>query len=256
MSRAVRLHSCQTVTPETADQHPLLLPAVAPRSTRATTRSPRRSTSALLVAFEEDRAMITAQSQARSRADPEAPMLPLAMDAAVVRFRKLVADTIAAERGGSRGADGDASAGAWTSATRARSPDWRAFRSRPSARAASATGPRRRSACSRTARRSPDGRRGSLRARARAAAWRGAAWQPLHQRPVLIGADADAARFHLLEQAGQGDHRFEAGLEGFEVRAKPWQRSERPCTRAGRYPSTEAARPGFNPALANLRRAP
>ena len=30
MSRAVRLHSCQTVTPETDDQHPLLLPAVAP----------------------------------------------------------------------------------------------------------------------------------------------------------------------------------------------------------------------------------
>ena len=42
--------------------------------------------------------MITAQSQAID-ADPEAPMLPLAMDAAVVRFRRLVAETIAAERG-------------------------------------------------------------------------------------------------------------------------------------------------------------
>ena len=31
-------------------------------------------------------------------ADPDAAMLPLAMDAAVVRFRKLVAETIAAER--------------------------------------------------------------------------------------------------------------------------------------------------------------
>ena len=41
--------------------------------------------------------MITAQSRAID-ADPEAPMLPLAMDAAVVRFRKLVAETIAAER--------------------------------------------------------------------------------------------------------------------------------------------------------------
>jgi vanillate O-demethylase monooxygenase subunit len=49
-------------------------------------------------AFEEDRAMITAQAREIER-DPEAPMLPLAMDAAVVRFRKLVADTIAAERG-------------------------------------------------------------------------------------------------------------------------------------------------------------
>jgi vanillate O-demethylase monooxygenase subunit len=42
--------------------------------------------------------MITAQSRAID-ADPDAPMLPLAMDAAVVRFRKLVAETIAAESG-------------------------------------------------------------------------------------------------------------------------------------------------------------
>jgi hypothetical protein len=42
------------------------------------------------LARREDRAMITAQSQAID-ADPEAPMLPLAMDAAVVRFRRLVA---------------------------------------------------------------------------------------------------------------------------------------------------------------------
>ena len=50
--------------------------------------------------------MITAQSEAID-ADPGAPMLPLAMDAAVVRFRKLVAETIAAERGerGSAAAD-------------------------------------------------------------------------------------------------------------------------------------------------------
>jgi vanillate O-demethylase monooxygenase subunit len=90
----------------------------------------------LLVAFEEDRAMITAQSQSID-ADPEAPMLLLAMDAAVVRFRKLVAETIAAEN-----ADRAAPIPqpVRTSATRARSPDWRAFRSQPSARAASATG--------------------------------------------------------------------------------------------------------------------
>ena len=45
--------------------------------------------------------MITAQSRAID-ADPAAPMLPLAMDAAVVRFRKLVADMVAAEaQGGS-----------------------------------------------------------------------------------------------------------------------------------------------------------
>ena len=48
-NRAVRLHSCQTVTPETDHYDALLLPAVAPRRARATTRSPKRST-ALLVA--------------------------------------------------------------------------------------------------------------------------------------------------------------------------------------------------------------
>jgi hypothetical protein len=41
--------------------------------------------------------MITAQAREIAR-DPSAAMLPLAMDAAVVRFRKLVADTIAMER--------------------------------------------------------------------------------------------------------------------------------------------------------------
>jgi vanillate O-demethylase monooxygenase subunit len=48
-------------------------------------------------AFDEDRRMITAQAREIER-DPGAPMLPLAMDAAVVRFRRLVADTIAAEQ--------------------------------------------------------------------------------------------------------------------------------------------------------------
>ena len=42
--------------------------------------------------------MITAQSRAID-ADPDAPMLLLAMDAAVVRFRKIVAEAIAAETG-------------------------------------------------------------------------------------------------------------------------------------------------------------
>lgn len=49
-------------------------------------------------AFEEDRDMITAQAREIAR-DPSAPMLPLAMDAAVVRFRRLVAEAIAAEQG-------------------------------------------------------------------------------------------------------------------------------------------------------------
>jgi hypothetical protein len=40
---------------------------------------------------------VRAQSESID-ADPAAPMLLLAMDAAVVRFRKLVAETVAAER--------------------------------------------------------------------------------------------------------------------------------------------------------------
>lgn len=54
---------------------------------------------ALLGAFEEDRAMITAQSLAID-AEPGAPMLLLAMDAAVVRFRRIVAEAVAAETSG------------------------------------------------------------------------------------------------------------------------------------------------------------
>ena len=52
---------------------------------------------ALLTAFEEDRNMITAQSAAID-ADPDAPMLPLAMDAAVIRFRRMVEQMATAER--------------------------------------------------------------------------------------------------------------------------------------------------------------
>jgi vanillate O-demethylase monooxygenase subunit len=96
MRRAVRLHSCQTVTPETGTtshyffQQSRRIEDGAPSIAEALYRS-------LLVAFEEDRAMITAQSHAIT-ADPDQPMLLLAMDAAVVRFRKLVGDTLAAER--------------------------------------------------------------------------------------------------------------------------------------------------------------
>jgi phenylpropionate dioxygenase-like ring-hydroxylating dioxygenase large terminal subunit len=86
--RAVRLHSCQTLTPETADtthyffqqSHP------ADQGDAATTASIYDS---LLRAFEEDRAMITAQHRNILLA-PDAPMLPLAMDAALIQFRRLL----------------------------------------------------------------------------------------------------------------------------------------------------------------------
>ena len=93
----MRLHSCQTVTPETDDHAPTTSSSSRGASSEGDHSVAEALYRALLVAFEEDRAMITAQSQAID-ADPDAPMLPLAMDAAVVRFRRLVAETVAAER--------------------------------------------------------------------------------------------------------------------------------------------------------------
>jgi len=103
MRRAVRLHSCQTVTPETETTTHYFFQQSrrVDEGDHSIAEALHRS---LLVAFEEDRAMITAQSRAID-ADPGAPMMLLAMDAAVVRFRKLLAETVAEEQ-----ASGSASA--------------------------------------------------------------------------------------------------------------------------------------------------
>jgi vanillate O-demethylase monooxygenase subunit len=95
MSHAVRLHSCQTVTPETETSTHYFFQQSrrAEDGTHAIAEALHR---ALVVAFEEDRAMITAQSRAIA-ADPAEPMMLLAMDSAVVRFRKIVAEALAAE---------------------------------------------------------------------------------------------------------------------------------------------------------------
>ena len=98
MRRAVQLHSCQTVTPETdTSTHYFFQQSrrVADGGDHAIAEALHR---ALVTAFEEDRAMITAQSRSIA-ADPDQPMLLLAMDAAVVRFRRIVAEAVAAERG-------------------------------------------------------------------------------------------------------------------------------------------------------------
>jgi phenylpropionate dioxygenase-like ring-hydroxylating dioxygenase large terminal subunit len=96
LRRAVRLHSCQTVTPETDSTTHYFF-----QQSRRVDDGDRSMSEALyrslLTAFGEDRDMITAQARAIA-ADPEAPMLPLALDAAVVRFRRLVAEAIEAER--------------------------------------------------------------------------------------------------------------------------------------------------------------
>jgi hypothetical protein len=51
---------------------------------------------ALVVAFNEDRDMITAQAR-NIALDPHTPMVPLAMDSALVQFRRLVTQAIEAE---------------------------------------------------------------------------------------------------------------------------------------------------------------
>jgi phenylpropionate dioxygenase-like ring-hydroxylating dioxygenase large terminal subunit len=97
MRRAVRLHSCQTVTPETERTTHYFF-----QQSRRTDQGDHAIAEALyrsiIVAFEEDRDMITAQSRSID-ADPDAPMMLLAMDAAVVRYRKLVDEALAAESG-------------------------------------------------------------------------------------------------------------------------------------------------------------
>ena len=49
------------------------------------------------MAFDEDRDMITAQAR-NLAVKPGMPMIPLAMDAALIRFRRLVDERLAAER--------------------------------------------------------------------------------------------------------------------------------------------------------------
>jgi phenylpropionate dioxygenase-like ring-hydroxylating dioxygenase large terminal subunit len=96
LSNAVRLHSCQTLTPETdtsthyffQQSHP------ADQGDASLTEGIYQS---LIAAFNEDRDMITAQHRNILR-NPEAPMLPLAMDGALVQFRRLLAARVAAEQ--------------------------------------------------------------------------------------------------------------------------------------------------------------
>ena len=97
LRRAVQLHSCQTLTPETENSTHYFFQ----QSHRAEVKDESLADgiyNGLVVAFEEDRDMISAQSKVIA-AQPDAPMLPLAMDAALVRFRRLVEEAVAAERG-------------------------------------------------------------------------------------------------------------------------------------------------------------
>ncbi len=97
MRDAVRLHSCQTLTPETETSTHYFFQQ-SHRAGEGDERIVQSIYDSLVGAFEEDRAMITAQARNIAR-DPDARMLPLAMDAALVRFRALLERELAAEAG-------------------------------------------------------------------------------------------------------------------------------------------------------------
>jgi vanillate O-demethylase monooxygenase subunit len=96
LGQAITLHSCQTLTPETEtsthyffqQSHPVAMGDAALTQTLY---------DALIGAFNEDRDMISAQAQMIARS-PQSTMLPLAMDAALLRFRRLVDEALAAEQ--------------------------------------------------------------------------------------------------------------------------------------------------------------
>ena len=97
MRNAVRLHSCQTLTPETDRSTHYFFQQSHPvgQGDSALTDGIFAS---LIAAFNEDRDMIGAQYQNILR-NPETPMLPLAIDSALVQFRRLLAQRVAAENG-------------------------------------------------------------------------------------------------------------------------------------------------------------
>jgi len=98
MRQAVQLHSCQTLTPETeTTTHYFFQQShLANQGDDSITQKIYES---LLVAFEEDRRMITAQAR-NIALDPDAAMLPLAMDAALTQYRRIVQRALEAERAG------------------------------------------------------------------------------------------------------------------------------------------------------------
>jgi phenylpropionate dioxygenase-like ring-hydroxylating dioxygenase large terminal subunit len=92
LSRAVQLHSCQSLTPETATTTHYFFQQSHKESgldTQARDAITESIFNSLVVAFNEDRDMITAQHR-NLMLQPDAPMLPLAMDSALTRFRRLL----------------------------------------------------------------------------------------------------------------------------------------------------------------------
>ena len=84
----VQLHSCQTLTPETEGSTHYFFQQ-SHRAEAGDEKTTEAIFQGLIKAFEEDRDMITAQYKNILR-HPSAPMLPLAMDSALARFRLLL----------------------------------------------------------------------------------------------------------------------------------------------------------------------
>ena len=94
---SVNLHSCQTLTPETEHTTHYFFQQSC-RADQGDAALAQTIYDSLLAAFDEDRDMITAQAR-NLAVKPGIPMVALAMDAALVRFRRLVDERLAAKQG-------------------------------------------------------------------------------------------------------------------------------------------------------------
>ncbi|MFI5445687.1 Rieske 2Fe-2S domain-containing protein [Polaromonas sp. UC242_47] len=95
MCNAVRLHSCQTLTPETETSTHYFFQQSHPAD-QGDASVTEGIFDSLITAFNEDRDMITAQHR-NMQLKPDAPMLPLAMDSALIQFRRLLAQRVVEE---------------------------------------------------------------------------------------------------------------------------------------------------------------
>lgn len=95
LRNAVRLHSCQTLTPETETSTHYFFQQSHPSSVQDETIKHTIYRS-LVEAFNEDRDMITAQYR-NLKPDGDAGMMPLHFDAALLQFRRALAEAYAQE---------------------------------------------------------------------------------------------------------------------------------------------------------------
>ncbi len=96
MRGGIELHSCQTLTPETETSTHYFFQ----QSHRSSIKDPAVTQAlynGLVRAFEEDRDMITAQYEIL-RDSPDSPMVAMSIDAALIRFRRLLESRVAVEQ--------------------------------------------------------------------------------------------------------------------------------------------------------------